>query len=167
MAHLCPRTVGVGQSQEHGVDVVHLVVNLDDLFGGQPRDLVNALWVRGRSFIDGERDRGAVLTSGPGVDDANTGIVEATLLHHNRRALDVHVDIGKGIGEAQDVVDLTGEVKDEVLPAYEVIDGIDVQDVAKVDVDLFGSGFDIEQVSAVSGDHGVDDRYASTQFDQR
>ena len=90
----------------------------------------------------------------------------ATGLHHHGRAFDVEIDVGKWIGEAEDVVDLARQMKYEVLASNQVIDRVDIEDIAKVGVDLLGGRLDVEQVPAVSGDHRVDDRHARAQLHQ-
>ena len=65
------------------------------------------------------------------------------------------------------MVDLAGEVEDVILAAHDVVDGVHVEDVAEVDLDLFGSRFDVEQVPPVAGNHGVHDHHTRAALDQR
>ena len=149
------------------MDAVDVVVDLDDLFGRQARDLVDALRIGGGVLAHRQRCGRTVLAASPGLDETDGGVVAAARFHQHGCAFDVQVDVGKRVGQAQDVVDLPGEVEDVILAAHHVVDGVHVEDVAEVDLDLLGSRLDVEEVPAVAGNHGVHDHHARAALDQR
>src|SRR5581483_310523 len=167
MEHLGARAVDIGQAQQHGMDIVYVVVDFDDLLGSQVGDLVDAFGVSRSLFADGQRHRLAVLTARSGVYDAGGWVVVLAGFHHNGRALDIDVNVRERVGQAEDVVYLPGQVKDEILSLDQVVHHVRITNVTKVDRDALADRLDVEQVATVTGNHGVGNGDVCAQLDQR
>src|SRR3990172_5623214 len=84
--------------------------------------------------------------------------------HDYCRAFDIHVDIWIRIRQAEHVIHLSSQVKNEILTSHQVVHYIDIPDVAEVNGYTLTDWLDVEQVTSVPRDHRIDDGHLRTQL---
>src|SRR5688572_7223696 len=100
---------------------MRIMIDLNDFFGGQVGNFINALRMGWGSLAHGEDCARAILSARSGINNAPCRVKMLARLHQNRRSRDIHIDIGKWVRQAQNMIDLPREVKDVVLSLYEII----------------------------------------------
>ncbi len=87
-------------------------------------------------------------------------------LHENQGAVAVDLEIQYRVSHRIDMVDLTRQVKDDVLVFNQMIHGELVSHVTEVYSHLVFYRIDIEEISALSWKHVVDNGNVRPKFDQ-
>src|SRR5262252_5590529 len=143
-----------------------VVVDLKELLGGQTRQLVDAARTYRMIFRDRQHHRAPVLTARSPVDEPRRRIHPAAGFEQHGRALDVHLDVGERMAQAQHVVVLPGEMEHVVLAGHEVLEARLIPDVAEVDGDAISDRLHVEEVAAVIVEHRVEQRHAGAEGNQ-
>ncbi len=117
-------------------------------------------------FIDRQLNACTILSPGTCKDNLCISVVVPERFEENEGADTVYLKILEGISHAVNMVYLPGQVKDIVLFFYKVIHGELISDIRDVDPNLVLNLFDIKKVTALPGEHVVNNCYMSTVLDK-
>src|SRR5687767_12085765 len=113
--------VDVRESQRACAYAEHVVVQEVVVLAGGLVDPVHVGWLDEVLLGHGQRVRAAVHLSGSREDDLHGWIVAAAGLEDEQLAAAVDLEVGIRILHAVDVADLSREIEDDVLLAYQVV----------------------------------------------
>ena len=160
------RPVRIGQSQGRGPYAIDVVIDDVVPLTGHFVYAVYVGWVQEMALVDRQVVRYAVDLARAGEYHLDVGIVVAARLEDGELAAAIDLEVCEGVAHAIHVADLTGQVKEVVLPLYQVVHAGAIADVGDVDPHQVLDIGDIEQVATILRDERIDDKHLGPQFYQ-
>ena len=108
-------------------------------------------------LIDRQVPRPSINLSGACVQQLCRPVYTSTSFKNIQRTFCVDAQVVDRSLHGLQVADLPRKVEDVVLSQDQILHGMGVPDIRDVDVDLVLNSVDVEEVSAVGRDHGIDD----------